>query len=258
MAVGTTAGDVADEKTWAAFPAVEVVLHLAGISFVPESWQSPERFFRCNVVGAVAALNYCKHRGARLVLLSSYLYGNPRSLPIAENAPLSANNPYALTKLMAEQAAAFYAANNGVRVAVLRLFNVYGPGQSDKFLIPLILEQVRGGAAIRVNDLLPRRDYVYVKDVVQAIQAAAEAGVSFGIFNVGSGRSHSVAEVIDTIQQVWDTRLPVSSAKIERDNEIMDTVADIGAAERELGWRPRYSLIDGLSDLRAAKGGSLT
>jgi nucleoside-diphosphate-sugar epimerase len=252
-AVGSDAGDIADPRTWEAFPPADAVVHLAGKSFVPESWTHPEQFFSSNVVGTVAALNYCKRHAARLVLLSSYLYGNPRSLPIAEDALLSANNPYALTKLMAEQAAGFYATFGGVRVAILRLFNVYGPGQSGKFLIPLIVEQAKGGNKIHVQDLLPRRDYVYVGDVVRAIEAATCSAGPFGVYNIGSGRSYSVAEVIDVIQQIWNTRLPVSSADVRRDNEILETVADIAAARRDLGWAPEFTLADGLRATHAVE-----
>jgi nucleoside-diphosphate-sugar epimerase len=251
-AVGSDAGDIADPRTWEALPVADALVHLAGKSFVPESWTAPEQFFSTNVVGAVAALNYCKRHAARLVLLSSYLYGNPRSLPIAEDAPLSATNPYALTKLMAEQAAGFFANAGGLRVAILRLFNVYGPGQSGKFLIPLIVEQVKTGKQIHVQDLLPRRDYVYVGDVVRAIEAAAASAGSFSVYNIGSGQSHSVAEVIGSIQQAWGTQLPVSSADLRRDNEILDTVADITAARRDLHWAPEFALADGLRAIHAA------
>jgi GDP-4-dehydro-6-deoxy-D-mannose reductase len=162
-----------------------------------------------------------------------------------------AKNPYALSKKLAEEACRFYAESFGMNVVVLRQFNVYGPGQADSFLIPSIIRQVRVGGEIRVKDLEPKRDYVYVADVVRAIVSAAHGPAGFVVCNVGSGVSHSVATIIETIQHVWGTALPVRSDAQRRAEEIMDTVADIAAAKRRLGWQPRFDLRQGLADMFA-------
>jgi GDP-4-dehydro-6-deoxy-D-mannose reductase len=252
VAIGSADGDIAEAGTWQRLPPVETVVHLAARSFVPDSWISPTEFMRVNLLGTCAALDYCRRHGARLVFVSSYLYGMPDHLPISEDAPLIATNPYALSKKIAEEACQFHAEHCGVDVTVLRPFNIYGVGQPEHFLVPTILRQIQRGDEIRVKDLDPRRDYVYVHDVVAAITLAARAWDGFRVFNIGTGTSHSVAELIDTIQQLWDVQLPVVSSEDRRKSEIMDTVADIRAARTELGWEPRYSLREGLADLRAA------
>lgn len=244
-------GDIADPATWARFPRTEVVVHLAGRSFVPDSWADPRSFAESNVVGTWTALEHCRAHGARMVFLSSYLYGAPSQLPIPESAPLAVLNPYALTKKQAEEACAFYANAHGLGITVLRPFNVYGPGQPGSFVVPAVLEQLRGGVEIAVKDATPRRDYVYVTDVVTAIMQSLTAPTGFRVFNVGSGVSHSVADLVDVVQAVWGTSLPVRDAADRRPNEIMDTVADIRAAAAGLGWAPRFSLRAGLEDMRA-------
>lgn len=251
-AVDRREGDVADEVTWARFPSAETVIHLAGTSFVPDSWADPAGFIRSNLLGTVGALNYARSHNARLVYLSSYLYGHPQALPIPETAPTAANNPYALSKAFAEEACRFFSDTFGVRVSVLRPFNVYGPGQSSNFLIPSILRHVRDNIAIRVKDLEPRRDYIYVADVVRAVVAAAQNESRFDVFNVGSGVSHSVKELIDIIQAVWHTKLPVYAEGERRKDEIMETVADITRAGRVLGWKPSWSLAQGIAEIRSA------
>jgi Nucleoside-diphosphate-sugar epimerases len=246
------AGDVAEESTWSAYPATDVVVHLAGRSSVPDSWADAAAFMKTNLLGTVGALNYCKHHRARLVFLSSYMYGNPSALPIRETAPVVANNPYALSKKLAEETCRFYSERCGVDVVILRVFNVYGPGQADTFVVPYVVRQVRKGQAIRVKDLEPRRDYVYVTDVVEAIVKAVESPQRFTVLNIGSGVSYSVAELIQTIQDANESNLPVHSAGERRNDEIMNTVADISAAKQQLNWAPRWTLAQGVRQMLAA------
>jgi nucleoside-diphosphate-sugar epimerase len=245
-------GDVADGETWQRVPASRAVVHLAGRSFVPDSWEQPAAFLRTNLLGTINALEHCRKHGASFVYLSSYLYGHPASLPIPETAPLHATNPYASSKLLAEQACRMYAQHFGLAVTVLRVFNVYGPGQPEPFLIPLLVRQVGEGREIVVQDLEPRRDYVYVDDVAQAVAKALQTSNGLRVVNLGSGTSHSVAELVRLIQEIWRTELPVRSKNVRRKDEIMDTVADIRAARELLAWRPEHSLADGLRALRAA------
>jgi GDP-4-dehydro-6-deoxy-D-mannose reductase len=239
-------GDIAEESTWLKFPHAEAVIHLAGKSFVPASWQQPLQFLRCNVLGTVAALDYCKSTNARLVFVSSYLYGKARTIPTPETAPLTAHNPYALSKMLAEDACRFYAKQFGLHVTILRPFNVYGPGQHEHFLIPSIVRQINIGDLIKVKDLEPRRDYIYVADFVEAIVKAVDLRAGFSVINIGSGVSHSVAELVRVIQDLKHTKLPVRSADERRKDEIMNTVADITLAQQLLGWRPTWTLSEGV------------
>jgi len=251
-AASRDSGDVAETTTWSAVEPCDAVVHLAGRSFVPDSWADPAAFVRTNVLGTANALEHCRKNHASLVLLSSYLYGHPAALPIPETAPLHATNPYAMSKKLAEEACRFYAQSLGVAVTVLRIFNVYGHGQPEPFLIPSLLRQIATGREIVVQDLAPRRDYVHVADVVRAIVTAVETGGGYRVANIGSGTSHSVEELIRMMQQVFGTALPVRSNGVRRPDEIMDTVADIRAARTLLGWEPTLSLAAGLKQLRAA------
>lgn len=246
-------GDTADSATWKQFPPADVVVHLAAKSFVPESWQLPNLFLRTNLGGTVEAMEYCRAHGAHLVYPSSYMYGDAAQQPIAESSPLIAKNPYALSKKLAEEACAFYADRFGLTITILRPFNIYGPGQSEAFLVPTILRQLAAGNAIRVKDLEPRRDFVYVVDVVEAMVKATSAPRGFSVFNIGSGTSHSVADLISVVQEVWGTSLPVSSDGVRRKDEIMDTVADITRAGEQLGWKPRFTLRQGIEALHKVR-----
>lgn len=242
-------GDVAKKSSWSGFGRVDVLIHLAGSTFVPKSWDDPTGFIENNLVGTLNALDYCRENNAKLVYLSSYLYGNPSVLPIPESASLIANNPYALSKKLAEEVCKFYSEYFGVKVAVFRPFNVYGEGQSEQFLIPSLIKQVRAGNAISVKDLEPKRDYVYIDDVVEIIIKAINFNVNFEIFNIGSGVSYSVSELIDVIQKIMGSNLNVTSQNERRPEEVMNTQADISKAKDILNWEPLYSLEQGLKKL---------
>jgi nucleoside-diphosphate-sugar epimerase len=235
---------------------VDYVFHLAALTGVPASWHDPVGFHRVNAHGTVRVLEQCRQAQLPLTYVSAYVYGRPHTLPISENAPIQANNPYAYSKFAAEEACRFFAAHCDLNVTVLRPFNIYGPGQDARFLIPSIAQQAIDPTRSRIElqDLAPRRDYVYVDDVVNAIEVVARSGIT-GTFNVGSGESHSVADVVEILRRIAGTDKPVVSAKCRRPNEIDDVRADIGAIVAAVGWRPAITIEEGLrrivGDLRS-------
>jgi GDP-4-dehydro-6-deoxy-D-mannose reductase len=249
LALTSANGDVSSADTWKALPPASVLYHLAGRSFVPDSWTQGADFMAANVVGTERALAYCREHGARLVVASAYVYGIPERLPIGEGDRVAPNNPYALSKRLAEQLCEFAAHYQGVVATALRIFNVFGPGQRAEFLIPKVLQQVRAGQDIRLLDLVPRRDYVYLSDVVDAFVKASKVSSGFHAINVGSGYSLSVAEVVERIQFLAGTRLAVVSDSVERRQEIPDVVADISLAQQVLGWRPQWSFERGIDQI---------
>src|SRR5580658_3757679 len=153
---------------------VDHVYHLAGLTFVPRSWDDPVSFHHVNTHGTVRVLDQCRRAGVPVTFASAYVYGTPARLPIDERAPTSAANPYTYSKLAAEAACRFFCEQYGARVAIVRPFNVYGPGQDHSFLIPTIVRQVLDPSAdeIVVTSLAPRRDFVYISDLVEALLLA--------------------------------------------------------------------------------------
>jgi nucleoside-diphosphate-sugar epimerase len=239
------------------YDGVDRVFHLAGRSFVPESWTNTLTFFETNVLGTVNVLEFCRRTGAALTLVSSYVYGQPQSLPISEGHVLQAANPYAQSKIMAEEAARYYAKQFDVRLTVVRPFNIYGPGQDERFLIPMLLRQALDPASdcITVADLNPRRDYLYIGDLTTLLLATRTGPT--GTYNAGSGVSHGVAEVVAMINSHLSSPKPVVSREESRPNEILDVRADITEAQRLLGWRPAIGLIEGIGITIATLNGEL-
>jgi GDP-4-dehydro-6-deoxy-D-mannose reductase len=229
------------------------VFHLAARTFVPDSWTNPQAFYQVNLLGTLNVLEHCRRQGTPLTLISSYVYGHPRRLPIAEDHPLEALNPYAQSKILAEDLARFYEMHFGLRVVIVRPFNLYGPGQNPPFLIPVIVEQALDPAAsvIRLKDLRPRRDYLYINDAIEFLVSTMGKEVK-GIYNLGSGESVSVAEVAALIRHAAGTDKPIVSDEQPRLQEIMDLRADISRAA-QLRWKPTTALADGIAKVVAAQ-----
>ena len=224
------------------------VFHLAGLTFVPKAWDDPVTFHLINAHGTVRVLDQCRRAGVPVTYASAYVYGVPQILPISEIAPTSANNPYTFSKLSGEHACRFFVEMFEARIGMLRIFNVYGPDQDPSFLVPKIVRQVTdpGVAEIVVADLAPRRDYVFIDDVVDAflMSPALPPGLPF---NVGSGVSRSVEDVISACLSAAGVSKPFRACGRVRANELPDVVADISAIEKAVGWHPTVDFERGIA-----------
>jgi nucleoside-diphosphate-sugar epimerase len=166
--------------------------------------------------------------------------------PRCEDEPLHAFNPYSHTKILAEETGLYYQRQFGIPVTIVRPFNVYGPGQGRRFLIPTILTQAidPGQSAIVVADLRPRRDYLFIADLVDLLTRTAFRREG-GVFNAGSGSSWGVGEVIALVNGLLPAPKPVHTKGLVRSDEVIDVIADISRAQNEFGWAPRVTLPDG-------------
>ena len=226
---------------------VDHVYHLAGLTFVPRSWEDPVSFHEVNAHGTIRVLDQCRQRGVSITYVSAFVYGVPNKLPVDEQMPARPDSPYAFSKLAAENACRFFAEAYGARVGILRPFNVYGPGQNDAFLVPTIVRQVLDPAVkeIVVASLAPRRDFVYIADMVEALVRAPALPNALPV-NVGSGRSYSVEDVVRTSLACAGASKPYRERGETRRSEILDVVADITAIEHACSWRPKVDLISGI------------
>lgn len=244
-------GDVTDRNTFNHLKdkKIDHVVHLAARTYVPESWVKPDLFYITNVIGTLNVLEFCKNKKVDLTYVSAYLYGVPDKLPVSENDILKPNNPYAHSKFLAEKLCEFYSKEFEIKVTILRPFNVYGPGQDSRFLIPKIIHQALNKDTIKVETLSPKRDFIYVKDLLNAIFKTFTISKNFSIYNVGSGYSISVRDVIDTIQKVCNSNKEIIVTNKIRKNEIDNAFFDISKISTELGWYPEYVFEDGIRDI---------
>jgi nucleoside-diphosphate-sugar epimerase len=243
--------DVTEPRTLGELPDVELIYHLAAVTHVPFSFQNPLETYCVNLTGTLNVLEFARQRHIRrLVFVSSYVYGKPRYLPIDERHPLQPTNPYARSKVLGEELCRAYHDDYGLAVSIVRPFNVYGPGQAKKFLIPTILHQMLHSEKVILKDPHPKRDFIHVQDIVTALLRVVDANLpSYLVLNLGSGHSYSAKEIAGKILSNCGKKVNLYFTGEQRGNEIMDCVADISVGRHLLGWDPRIDLDEGLADL---------
>jgi len=250
---------------------IDLAIHFAGLKAVGESVRIPLKYYRNNLDSTLTLLEVMKEKGVNKIIFSSSatVYGDPKSLPVKEDFPLSTTNPYGTTKLFIErilQDAA--AADKDLSVVILRYFNPVGAHESGLIgedpvgipnnLTPYIARVASGdlpcvnvfGSDYDTKDGTGVRDYIHVVDLakghVASLKKLSEAGVH--IYNLGTGVGYSVLEVIKAFEKACGKKLPVVMAP-RRAGDIAAVYASAEKAKKELGWEAKLGLDEMCSSL---------
>jgi UDP-glucose 4-epimerase len=196
-------------------------------------------------MGTKNLLEVCNNAEWFLFASSAAVYP-PVSEPLTEDmyGPIDI---YGKTKLIGEDLVRLYRKNNAI---IARIFNVYGPNDTNPHVIPEIINQVkRGRRKIELGNLGPKRDYIHVNDICEAIIALLKHGKS-GIYNIGTGKEYSVKDIVDLVSKILGKELQVVQVKERiRKVERMHLLADINKIYDETGWKPEIELKEGLKRL---------
>lgn len=237
-----------------ALDQVDFVLHHAALISVAESMEKPQETAEINVQGTVNVLEAArKNQVKRVVFASSAaVYGTRPELPYTENTPIDCQSPYAWSKQAGAELCQLYTKAYGVEAVALRYFNVFGPGQNPNSAYAAVIAKFMQLAAANQPlgidwDGLQSRDFVNVQDVVQANLLAATQGKPGEIYNVASGRTYTLLELADTIEQVSGRKLARVS-RPKRPGDVHESSADISKI-RAIGFVPSVSLKEGLEQM---------
>ena len=236
-----------------AVDGAEVVFHLAASVGNKRSIDNPVLDSRINVIGTLNVLEAARRSGVRKVVYSSSagIFGELRTMPVAEDHPIAPCSPYGASKLAGEKHALAYAELYDLEVVALRYFNVYGPNQRfDAYgnVIPIFVFQMLRGEPITIfGDGEQTRDFIHVADVARANLQAAEAEGLSGAFNLGSGERITVNRLAQLItERVGDP--PGSRSGPPRPGDVLHSLADTRAAAAAFGFAPRVGIEEGLTD----------
>ncbi len=246
-------GDVRDPgRVDAATAGVSTVFHLAALIGIPYSYHAPASYLQTNVLGTQHVLDAAlRHRVAKVLVTStSEVYGTARYVPIDEAHPKQAQSPYSASKIAADALAQSYHLSFGLPVVVVRPFNTYGPRQSVRAFIPTVIRQLLAGASVlKLGDLSPRRDLLYVEDTVRGFLAIQQSELFVGKeVNIASGEEYSMAEVLSRIQLLMGTELSVEIDELRVRpglSEVLRLCGQSAIIDPEM-WRPQYDLTAGL------------
>lgn len=239
-----------------AVKGVEVVFHLAASVGNKRSIDYPLLDADINVMGTLKVLEAARNAGVRKIVASSSagIFGELKTLPIKEDHPVEPDTPYGSSKLCMEKECLAYAKLYDIEAVCLRYFNVYGPNQRfDAYgnVIPIFaFKMLRNETLTIFGDGEQTRDFINVRDVVQAnIKAAMTRGIS-GAFNTGSGDRISINCLVELIKNCSNLNPQVEFSS-PRPGDVRHSLADISAARSALGFKPSVSLEEGLTEYMA-------
>jgi len=251
--VEVTLGDICDRNSIRdAIRGVDIIFHLAALIAIPFSYRAPFSYIRTNIEGTLNVLQTALDSDVKLLIhtSTSEVYGTAIYVPIDEKHPLQAQSPYSASKIGADSLVESYHLSFGLPVATLRPFNTYGPRQSARAIIPTIVTQVLTESAVRLGNLEPTRDFNYVADTVDGFIRIAGSQEAVGqTVNIGSGSEISIGELAGMIMDLAARKVPIvcenqrvrpSGSEVER------LCANNDRASRLLGWKPRFTLREGL------------
>ena len=237
------------------------IFHLAGQAFPGSSWSNPWDTLETNLRSQLNLLEAARSAASQariLVLGSAEEYGRvaPGDLPIRETCPLQPDSPYGVSKVGQDLLGLQYFFSYGLRVVRVRPFNHIGPRQNRQFVAPAFAAQIaaieaqRQPPVIRVGDLTARRDFTDVRDIVRGYALALEQGEPGEVYNLGSGRSWAIRELLDGLLRLSSIRVPVETDPARlRPSDIAVLVCDASRFQARTGWEPRLTFEQSLKDL---------
>jgi nucleoside-diphosphate-sugar epimerase len=249
-------GDIRDlETVKKAVRKVDVVFHEAAFVGVQESIRKPLLTNDVNVNGTLNLLEASLQSNVkRLILASSAaVYGEPQASPISEDSPVHLNSPYAVSKLTSEHYAKAYHKIYGLETICLRYFNVYGPRQTTgpyaAVITSFIDDLLKNKRPTIYGDGEQTRDFINVRDVVQANILAMEKDCAGETFNVAAGSSATINNLLEIMKRIVGKSEVEPKHGAPRPHDIRESCGDISKAKKILGFTPKISLEDGLTDL---------
>ena len=252
-------GDIRDyDSTNRAIKDNDIIIHLAALIGIPYSYFSPLAYVKTNIEGTYNVLESVKSNKKKKVIITSTseVYGTAEYTPIDEKHPLNPQSPYSASKIAADNLALSYYYSFKTPVTLIRPFNTFGPRQSERAIIPSIINQILRSKdnSISLGNLYPRREFNFVEDVCEGYYKALNKNNFGETINIGNGYDISIKELVKLISQIMDRKIKIkqiSNRKRLINSEIEILKSDFSKAKNILNWKPSHPGRTGL--IRALK-----
>ncbi len=249
-------GDIRDPNgVKQAMKGVDKAFHLAALIAIPFSYHSPDTYVDTNIKGTLNVLQAARELGTSRVLVTSTseVYGTAQYVPIDESHPFQGQSPYSATKIGADRLAESFYRSFGTPVTIVRPFNTYGPRQSARAVIPTIITQLLAGKEeIKLGALSPTRDFNYVKDTVQGFIELSKSDNTIGEeINIATQQEISIGQLAEElIRQINPNAQIICDEERLRPekSEVNRLLGSNEKIQRLTGWKPQYSLEEGLAE----------
>ena len=247
-------GDIRDyDSVYESIKGIDYVFHLAALIGIPYSYHSPLAYIKTNIEGTYNVLQAARELKIKRVvhISTSEVYGTAQYVPIDEKHPINPQSPYAASKASADYLAKSFYLSFDLPVTIVRPFNTFGPRQSARAVIPTIISQALSGKKeIELGNLNSSRDFSYVLDTVEGIYKIGLHSDTLGeVVNIGTGKDISVSDLVTLISKLTkvDLKVRVDSKRIRPEkSEVQRLICDYSKARNLTGWKPRYTLEEGL------------
>jgi len=246
-------GDIRDEKLDEILSKneIEYVFNQAAMPYIPDCYKTPKDFMDINATGAMNVMFACKKAGVKRILQysTSETYGTAQYVPMDESHPLNPHSTYAVAKVAADRLCFTLFHEQKIPVIILRQFNVFGPRETHKYIIPEIISQLSKSSTLHLGNISAKRDFTYVTDAAKAaIELMRYKEAEGQVFNSGYGSCWSIKEIAETIADIMgvkDLKIEVEKQRLRPlDVEILE--ANYFKLFRLTGWKPMVSFRDGL------------
>lgn len=246
-------GDVRDFSSIKnAMKDCDYVFHLAALISIPYSYQAPSSYVDTNIHGTLNVLQAAKELSTSKVIhtSTSETYGTAKFVPINEDHQLSAQSPYAASKIAADQLALSFWRSFEIPVTILRPFNTYGPRQSIRAVIPTIITQIASGKKeINLGKLSPTRDFNFVDDTCSAFLAISESQKTIGkVINSASNFEISIKDTFTLISQVMNSEITIRTEDKRlrpKSSEVERLFGDNSLLKKLTLWQPNFEGVEG-------------
>lgn len=247
-------GNICDkENVSKAVKDQELVVHLAALPFIPDSYYYPEEFFKVNAMGTVNAMLECIQSETVekfIHISSSEVYGTSKYLPMDENHPTLPHSTYAVSKLAGDRAVFTMHKEHEFPTVIIRPFNAYGPNITQPYIIPEIaLQLLAMNNPVRLGNVESARDFTYVEDTARAIIMASTNRNAIGeTLNIGTGRAIKIQDLALLMGKLMGRQIKIETDSSRfRPFDVNCLCCDYAKAKKTLGWAPKVSIEDGLT-----------
>jgi len=248
-------GDIRDyDSVLKTMKGCKIVFHLAALIGIPYSYLSPQAYLKTNVEGTYNILESSKHLDIEQTIITSTseVYGSAKYIPIDEKHPISAQSPYSASKISADQLAISYYNSFQLPIKIIRPFNVYGPRQSSRAVIPsIIIQALNNKKEIKLGNVEPSRDFTYVTDTCNAFLDILKIKNFFGnTLNVGSNNEYTINDIAKKILEKLNSKANIKKEPQRTrspNSEVVRLVCDNSKILTNTQWRPKVKIEKGLN-----------